>query len=174
MSKGAPKSESEFVALDDAALRAVAGPNSRHAALIEDAFSVLVETPGGGVSIAGHGRDRARAREVVAAIAERASAGDAVGEGDVRVAITNARSGDFPRGPGAKTPATARRGGGIGPKTPAQAAYLDLLSRFDLVFGVGPAGTGKTFLAVAHGAGLLLRGERLHARPDPVARLCHR
>ena len=159
MSKGAPKSESEFVALDDAALRAVAGPNSRHAALIEDAFSVLVETPGGGVSIAGHGRDRARAREVVAAIAERIEAGDTVGEGDVRVAITNARAGDFPRGPGARTPVTARRGGGIGPKTPAQANYLDLLSRFDLVFGVGPAGTGKTFLAVAHGAGLLMRGE---------------
>ena len=159
MSKGAPKSESEFVALADAALRAVAGPNSRHAALIEDAFSVLVETPGGGVSIAGHGRDRARAREVVAAIAERIEAGDTVGEGDVRVAITNARAGDFPRGPGAKTPVTARRGGGIGPKTPAQANYLDLLSRFDLVFGVGPAGTGKTFLAVAHGAGLLMRGE---------------
>ena len=159
MSKGAPKSESEFVALADAALRAVAGPNSRHAALIEDAFSVLVETPGGGVSIAGHGRDRARAREVVAAIAERIEAGDTVGEGDVRVAITNARAGDFPRGPGAKTPVTARRGGGIGPKTPAQANYLDLLSRFDLVFGVGPAGTGKTFLAIAMATAALARRE---------------
>ena len=39
--------ESEFLALDDAALRAVVGPHSRHIALIEDAFKVLVEAPGG-------------------------------------------------------------------------------------------------------------------------------
>lgn len=159
MSKGAPRGESEFIALPDAALRAVAGPNSRHAALIEDAFSLLMETPGGGVAISGHGRDRARAREVIAVIADMANAGAPVGEGDVRVAITNARAGDFPKGPGAKAPATARRSGGIGPKTPAQAHYLDLLAKHDLTFGVGPAGTGKTFLAVAHGAGLLMRGE---------------
>ncbi|MFY7853048.1 MAG: PhoH family protein, partial [Brevundimonas sp.] len=43
--------ESEFLALDDRALRAVIGPNSRHVALIEDAFKVLIEAPGGGVSI---------------------------------------------------------------------------------------------------------------------------
>lgn len=43
--------ESEFVPLNDAELRAVIGPNSRHVALIEDAFKVLVEAPGGGVSV---------------------------------------------------------------------------------------------------------------------------
>jgi phosphate starvation-inducible protein PhoH and related proteins len=160
LSRGAPKSESEFVPLQDAVLHEVVGPNSRRLALIEDAFSVLIEAPGGGVSVAGHGRDRARARQVIDAIAERVGQGEPVGEGDVRVAITAARSGDMPKGPGARTPATSRRGGGgIGPKTAAQAAYLDCLSRYDLVFGIGPAGTGKTFLAVAHGAGLLLRGE---------------
>jgi phosphate starvation-inducible PhoH-like protein len=51
------------------------------------------------------------------------------------------------------------RRGAIGAKTAAQARYLDLLATHDLVFGAGPAGTGKTFLAVAHGASLLLRGE---------------
>jgi len=158
VSKGAPKAETEFIALPDSALRAVAGPHSRHTALIEDAFKVLIETPGGGVSIAGHGRDRSRAREVIETLAGRIDGGETIGEGDVRVAITAARAGDFPRGPGAKTPAT-KRGQGIGPKTAAQAHYLDILGRHDLVFGIGPAGTGKTFLAVAHGAGLLMRGE---------------
>jgi len=152
VSKGAPRNGSEFTALPDAAVRAVSGPSSRHAALIEDAFSVLIETPGGGVSIAGHGRDRARAREVIESIAADIATGGAVSEADVRVAINTARAG------GTK-PATGRRSGGFGPKTPAQARYLDLLTRHDLVFGVGPAGTGKTFLAVAHGAGLLMRGE---------------
>lgn len=40
--------ESEFLSLSDEALRAVIGPQSRHLALIEDAFKVLVETPGAG------------------------------------------------------------------------------------------------------------------------------
>jgi phosphate starvation-inducible PhoH-like protein len=47
----------------------------------------------------------------------------------------------------------------VAPKTAAQGRYLDLLANHELVFGLGPAGTGKTFLAVAYGASLLLRGE---------------
>ena len=158
MTRGAPRSDAEFVPLNDAALRAVCGANNRNTALIEDACSVLIETPGGGVSVGGHPRDRARAKEVIAAIEIMAAAGEPVGQAQVRVAITNARSGHFPNGPALKTPA-ARRTGGVGPKTAAQASYIDLLGKYDLVFGVGPAGVGKTFLAVAHGAGLLMRGE---------------
>jgi phosphate starvation-inducible PhoH-like protein len=57
--------ESEFIPLNDAELRAVVGPNSRHVALIEDAFKVLVEAPGGGVSVNGGVRDRGDARRVI-------------------------------------------------------------------------------------------------------------
>jgi len=51
------------------------------------------------------------------------------------------------------------RRGAIAPKTAAQANYLSQLSRCELTFGVGPAGTGKTFLAAAYGASLLRRGQ---------------
>ena len=146
----------EFVPLSDAGLRAVSGPNSRHAALLEDAFHVLVETPGGGVSLAGGAKARAAAKRAVKAIADRADKGVAVSEGDVRAAATAARNGEAPVG---MSSIPLGRRGAVAPKTEAQAAYLDLLSRNDLVFAAGPAGTGKTFLAVAHGAGLLLRGE---------------
>jgi phosphate starvation-inducible PhoH-like protein len=154
--RGAPKRETEFLPLPDEALRAVAGPNSRHTALIEDAFRVLIETPGGGIAIAGHAKDRAGAKQAVETIAGRAEEGLEITEADVRVAISAARSRDA-RGQAAALPVGRR--GGIAPKTAAQARYLDLLATKDMVFGVGPAGTGKTFLAVAHGAGLLLRGE---------------
>ena len=43
-------------------------------------------------------------------------------------------------------------------RTPTQDAYLRALERSEMVFGVGPAGTGKTYLAVAHAAQLLERG----------------
>ncbi len=44
----------------------------------------------------------------------------------------------------------------ITPKTINQRLYLDAIERHDLVFGVGPAGTGKTYLAVAMGVSALL------------------
>jgi phosphate starvation-inducible PhoH-like protein len=145
----------EFIALSDAAVRAVAGPNSRHVALIEDAFGVLAETPGGGVSISGDSKGRAQAKKAVQAIAARADQGLEISEADVRVAIGQARSGD---GVGGTALPVGRRGQ-VAPKTATQAKYLDALAKCEMVFGLGPAGTGKTFLAVAHGAGLLLRGE---------------
>jgi phosphate starvation-inducible PhoH-like protein len=149
----------EFIPLSDVASRAVAGAHSRHAALIEDAFNVLVETPGGGVSLSGDSKGRAQAKRAVQAIAERADQGHDIAEADVRVAIGNARTGGAgPQGLGSGALPVGRRGQ-VAPKTKTQAEYLAALGRCELVFGVGPAGTGKTFLAVAHGAGLLLRGE---------------
>jgi phosphate starvation-inducible PhoH-like protein len=44
-------------------------------------------------------------------------------------------------------------------RTPAQDAYLRALARHELVLAVGPAGTGKTYLAVAHAVALLEKGE---------------
>jgi phosphate starvation-inducible PhoH-like protein len=44
-------------------------------------------------------------------------------------------------------------------RTPAQDAYMRAMERAELVFGCGPAGTGKTYLAVAHAASLLERGD---------------
>ena len=144
----------EFLPLSDAAASAVAGPGSRHAALIEDAFRVLVETPGGGVSVDGDARARGLAKRAIATLAAQADSGAEVTEADVRVAVGQARSGES----GPVAPGGARRGP-VSPKTATQAQYMDMLGRHDVVFGLGPAGTGKTFLAVAHGAGMLMRGE---------------
>ncbi|MDK1376996.1 PhoH family protein [Sinorhizobium sp. 6-70] len=46
----------------------------------------------------------------------------------------------------------------IAARTPMQDAYIRAMERAELVFGIGPAGTGKTYLAVAHAAQLLERG----------------
>ncbi len=146
----------EFVALSDAALRAVIGSGSRHLALIENAFNVLIESPGGGVTITGSTRERADAKRVILSLAERADAGIDLSEADVRTSLSLTNAGKS--GPGGQALISGRRGP-IAPKTAAQAAYLDMLERCDLTFGVGPAGTGKTFLAAAYGATLLLKGQ---------------
>ena len=99
---------------------------------------------------------RAAAKRVVEALAKRADLGAEITEADVRTALGAQRS-------GGKTPEGVAlpvgRRGAIAPKTPAQARYLEALARCELTFGVGPAGTGKTFLAAAYGASLLRRGQ---------------
>ena len=148
--------QSEFLTLSDPALRAVLGPHSRHVALIEDGFKVLIEAPGGGVAINGSARDRAAAKRVVEILAARADQGVEVAEADVRAALSATRGGGK-TADGLVLPVGRR--GPIAPKTPAQARYLDNLAKCELTFGVGPAGTGKTFLAAAYGASLLRKGQ---------------
>lgn len=143
------------MALSETAVRAVFGPHNRHAALIEDAFNILIETPGGGLTLRGDAKGRAAARRAIGSLAQRAEAGGEIAEADVRAAVAAVRAGDgLPR----NTALTAGRRGPIMPKTAAQGRYLDLLAQCELTFGIGPAGTGKTFLAAAYGATLLLRG----------------
>jgi phosphate starvation-inducible PhoH-like protein len=151
------RAPSEFLPLADEALRAVSGPGGRHAALIEDAFKVLMETPGGGVALNGDAEARRAARQVIEVLSGRVAQDLEVTPADVRLAIDQARGG----AEAAHHHATRR--GTVAAKSAAQARYLDALAEHDLVFGLGPAGTGKTFLAVAHGAALLRSGavERL-------------
>ena len=46
----------------------------------------------------------------------------------------------------------------IAPKSPAQKEYIDAIRKYDLVFGIGPAGTGKTYLAMAMAISSLTKG----------------
>ncbi|MGZ8364553.1 MAG: PhoH family protein, partial [Caulobacteraceae bacterium] len=118
-----PKTE-EFLPLSEIASRAVSGPRSRHAALLEDAFHVLVETPGGGVSLRGDAKGRAAAKRAIEAIAQRADSGADMAEADIRVAIASSRHGEgSPQG--GSLPVGRR--GAIAPKTAAQARYLEML-----------------------------------------------
>jgi phosphate starvation-inducible PhoH-like protein len=97
---------------------------------------------------------------VIEDLAKRAALGAEVTEADVRAALGQARGGKGAPGlaaAGVSLPGGKR--GPIVPKTKAQAAYVDMLGRCELSFGVGPAGTGKTFLAAAYGASLLRRGQ---------------
>ena len=148
----------EFVPLSDDAVRAVAGPHGRHAALIESAFDVQVETPGGGVRLRGDTRGRGLAHRAVDILASRIELGAAVDESDTRAAIAAARA-PASSGPEPAIPPISMRRGVVAAKTRAQGAYLEALRTHPRVFGVGPAVTGMTFLAVAYGASLMKSGE---------------
>lgn len=61
--------------------------------------------------------------------------------------------------PSTTVPSIATRKGVISPRTKGQATYLKMLAKSEMVFGIGPAGTGKTFLAVAQAVSMLLSGQ---------------
>jgi len=151
--------QTDILEFDDADMvRRLCGPNHANLALIEEAFDVYIEAPGSSVHINGDRPARSRAAELVREIYQRLERGWPCGPGDIKVLIramgkgkVKAASVDaiipFPR----RSP--------IVPKTPRQEKFINSMRDNTMIFGVGPAGTGKTFLATAFGASLLARGE---------------
>jgi len=144
---------------DNSLLAALSGPHQKHFARLEQKLGVMVNQRGNLVGIAGTAETRARAAAILSALHARLQAGESVtlAEVDAEIRFTDSARAAIP---GAIRTASARL---TRPRTPAQSAYLDLMQENPLVFGVGPAGTGKTYLAAAFGAHQLYerRVERL-------------
>ncbi|MCR6644815.1 MAG: PhoH family protein [Terricaulis sp.] len=155
--------EGEFsrtIALSEAGVaQAVFGPLHRHLANIQESFrdpsaprgqpayNLTLDAQGDRVLIRAKSEaDLDRAQRIIDALADLARRKGRVREGDVQAAISFS-DGD----PDSAAPLTLPQLGGLTLRTPRQVHYVDALrdERIDLIFGVGPAGTGKTFLAVA-------------------------
>jgi phosphate starvation-inducible PhoH-like protein len=110
-------------------LAALGGAHEKNFARLEQALNVRIASRGNLVAVEGAARDRAAA--ILKALYARLEAGEGVtlAEVDAELRFTEA-----------------------GRDLAAQAAYLDLMRANPLVFGIGPAGTGKTYLAAAFAA----------------------
>ncbi len=153
----------ETIALADSRLApALTGPAHRNLALIEQAFGVQASSGGGGVEIDGTDPVSVRlARTAVEALLDTLLEGGTGSAADTRAAIAFARAGQTGTAATGAIQLPGRRGGAVRARTPNQARYLDMLQsgHADLVFGVGPAGTGKTYLAVAVATAMLVQGK---------------
>ncbi|GJL95716.1 MAG: phosphate starvation protein PhoH [Hyphococcus sp.] len=134
----------------------LSGQHDAHLAILEDALDVRIDPRGNRFAISGEAGARNDAVRALNRLYARLQRGEAVGPGDVRAAVKlNAKPDTVVSAP-APSIKTPRRL--ISARTPNQADYLQKLASHDLTFGVGPAGTGKTYLAVAHAVSLLLNG----------------
>ena len=135
----------------------LSGEHDAHLMILEEALGVRIDPRGNRFAVTGPAPARARAAAILNALYGQLERGEGIGEAEVRAA---AKLADAPGAPasGAAIPAIRTPKRLIGPRTPNQRLYLDALASADLVFGVGPAGTGKTYLAVAQAVGLLLSG----------------
>ncbi len=151
--------QTDILEFDDPDLvKKLCGPNHAILALIEEAFDVYIEAPGTSVHINGDSGSRARAGELVREIYQRLERGWPCGVNDVRALIKAIGKGKV-KAAAVDAIIPFPRRAPIVPKTPRQEAFIRQLQDDTIIFGVGPAGTGKTFLATAYGASLLARGE---------------
>ncbi|MEQ1930085.1 MAG: PhoH family protein [Parvularculaceae bacterium] len=134
----------------------LAGEHDANLMLLEEALGVRIDPKGNRLAVSGAPQSRARAAAVLNSLYKKLEGGAALALADVRAAVAFADTTGPERSDadhGVKTPKRL-----VSPRSPNQRLYFKALRSHDLVFGVGPAGTGKTYLAVAHAVGLLLSG----------------
>ena len=142
---------------DNALLSLLLGDHDRHLVRIEQGLGVRLSCRGNRVAIAGDAARVGAAQEAMNTLYRRLQKGEPVGPSDVDAAIRMVEI-ENPRLPLSDLPAIHTKRGAIGPRSPGQATYMDLLARHEMVFGIGPAGTGKTYLAVAQAVAMLTAG----------------
>jgi phosphate starvation-inducible PhoH-like protein len=153
---------------DNRLLPALYGEHDRHLVRIEGALGVQLISRGNRLIIAGPSEATAAAGRVLRGLYEQLERGQPVEAGDVDAALRHIAASGPARSAMSANGSFAAEGGGlvistrkrqIMPRSPNQAAYLRAMRGHDLVFALGAAGTGKTYLAVASAVSALNAGE---------------
>lgn len=133
------------------------GPHHAHLARIEQALDVQLHARGNEITVTGARDAVSDACTALDHLYARLQGGLSVDLAEVDAAVRMAEQpGDLPL-PG--TQAVHTRNRVISPRSANQAAYLKAIDEAELVFGQGPAGTGKTYLAVAKAVERLVSGD---------------
>jgi phosphate starvation-inducible PhoH-like protein len=143
----------------------VTGSGERNLKLIREALGVAVSVRDGSIRLRGEEPELGVARKVLDELGRRAKAGVSVSREEV-LGLIAGESGRMRRelGRGRSSAWDGRlrvyaAGQPVEPKTDNQRLYLDAIHKNDLTFGFGPAGTGKTYLAVAAAVHMLREGD---------------
>ncbi|GAN71265.1 PhoH family protein [Acetobacter syzygii] len=156
---------------NNALLARLVGDHDRHLRCLEEGLEVDVARRGNRISIRGLPETTSLARITLSLLYQKLAAGETIDISAVEAAIRMSKVHESrPTLPLSVAPATPvanydsalpvirLRHGNIEPRSPGQAEYMRALASRELVFGIGPAGTGKTYLAVAQAVSLLLAG----------------
>ena len=151
---------------DNSLLPLLYGEHDQNLARIESQLGVSVASRGNRIAITGPPDSVKSANIALSALYARLEKGMNVSDAEVDAAVRMAQSSTDPAERAAAATAvhadhlTIRtRKRHVSPRSPGQAAYIEALADHELVFGLGPAGTGKTYLAVAMAVSLLTEGK---------------
>ena len=142
---------------DNTLLIQLFGSHHAHLARIEQALDVSLNARGNVLTVAGDSGGVKVARAVLEGLYRRLKDGMDVDRDDVDAALRMIGPGGAGKIDDDTVIRTRKRH--ISPRSPTQAAYIRAIDETELVFGLGPAGTGKTYLAVAKAVEKLIGGE---------------
>jgi phosphate starvation-inducible PhoH-like protein len=137
------------------------GHHDRHLKLIEDELGVRLSARGEELTLEGLPDATRQAERILVELASLTNEGMSLQPDDVSHVLTALRQ--SPEAPlrdvlaGATTIVTKKRF--VGPKSPTQKAYIEAIDKHDIVIAIGPAGTGKTYLAMAMAVSALIKKE---------------
>ncbi len=146
------------ITLPEEGIETLFGSHDANLKHIESVLDVRLSTQGAQVMVEGRREDEARVAAIFEQIQQLREAGYELTNGDVKTAadllVENADLDlrDYFLKGGQKQAGKRR----VNPKSVNQRRYLDAIEKYDIVFGVGPAGTGKTYLAMAQAVSYLL------------------
>ena len=135
------------------------GPADALLRRVEGAFDAMVAVRGNHISLTGEADEVELATSVFSRMIRLVEAGDGLTTDDVDLLIDRVRHGAQRMDVLADDVLLTFRGRAIRPKTAGQKRYVDSIRRNTITFGVGPAGTGKTYLAMAMAVAALKRKE---------------
>ena len=137
------------------------GSNERHLRLMEDELDVIIHARTEIVQVLGEESSCEEARQVIQALMVLVNRGMTVGTPDVVTAINMVRNNEIDKFVALYEEEIIKDNTGkpIRVKTLGQKLYVDSVKNHDVTFGIGPAGTGKTFLAVTLAVTALKRGQ---------------
>jgi phosphate starvation-inducible PhoH-like protein len=146
------------ITIPDDGVESLFGSYDENLKHLETQFNVRTRTAGNEVIVEGESADVTRAERVLEQLAALLRGGYKLARGDVKTAAQLVAQDErieladyFLRG--TPRPSGKRQ---VLPKSVNQRRYLDAIDKYDIVFGIGPAGTGKTYLAMAQAVSYLL------------------
>ena len=140
---------------DNGLLQQLVGPQNENLIRLEQRLDVVLHSRGNTVMVEGTPEKAARAQTALKQLYKRLTEGLPVEIGDVDGAARIAQGSTQDNAPDLSIRTRKRH---ITARSPMQGAYLQALQDFELVFALGPAGTGKTYMAVAKAVALKLAG----------------
>jgi phosphate starvation-inducible PhoH-like protein len=148
--------ETTISVVSSKALLTLFGACDQHLRRLRDALGVNISARDGRIHIEGNEQAVASATEVLEQLQACAQRNGSLAPEDVSRVLASVQEGETPS---EFSPIEVFRAGRqIRPRTAGQARYLDALRNNDVVLCFGPAGTGKTYLAVAMAVGALKKG----------------
>lgn len=143
-------------------IQQLVGPQDNNLRLIEKILGVEISSFGNQINIKGNQDAVDQAKNTIDALYNKVSRGIEIGEEEVKAALRMNNSGTVSDASGEQNLndivlKTKKRH--IYPRSATQAQYIQEMMKNELVFGLGPAGTGKTYLAVALAVSMMLEGK---------------